>query len=185
MAAGEEVGVHRSAAVFLVGRAPPSVPSEYLGEYERKGVFGGRHLYVRKGDRARRSRTTSRRASGASGRRRAPCSPTLEDVLSVYDDALRPDNVSAPWKAATGTAKGLRVLSGDVGRLALRAHAAFDALVYALTPGHPPRLARRRAAARAPPRALLRRGADHRRRARPPGTVLGRGEVGLLAPLPV
>ena len=111
-----------------------------------------------------------------------------KDVLSVYDDALRPDNVSAPWKAATGTAKGLRVLSGDVGRLALRAHAAFDALVYALTPGFI--LPVSPADVRQKLELLLALSfgeelitADVRDRL---GTVLGRGEVGkLLAPLPV
>ena len=185
-----EVGVHRSAAhVFLVGRAPPSVPSEYLGEYERKGVFGGRHLYVRKGGQGKALSYYEPTGEWRIGPTARPVLADLsKDVLSVYDDALRPDNVSAPWKAATGTAKGLRVLSGDVGRLALRAHAAFDALVYALTPGFI--LPVSPADVRQKLELLLALSfgeelitADVRDRL---GTVLGRGEVGkLLAPLPV
>ena len=117
---------------------------------------------------------------------------TVRALYAAYAGPLyrvaRPDNVSAPWKAATGTAKGLRVLSGDVGRLALRAHAAFDALVYALTPGFI--LPVSPADVRQKLELLLALSfgeelitADVRDRL---GTVLGRGEVGkLLAPLPV
>ena len=80
------------------------------------------------------------------------------------------------------------MLSGDVGRLALRAHAAFDALVYALTPGFI--LPVSPADVRQKLELLLALSfgeelitADVRDRL---GTVLGRGEVGkLLAPQPV
>ena len=99
-----------------------------------------------------------------------------------------PTTCPQPWKAATITAKGLRVLSGDVGRLALRAHAAFDALVYALTPGFilpvsPADVRQNLEPSSRSPSGEELITADVRDRL---GTVLGRGEVGkLLAPLPV